>query len=391
MATGGDSPQGSLEITIFECSICLQVYTRPKVLPCGHTFCMECLVSFVNGSKSLKCPVCQKNTNLKKAGRAGVEVLTDNIPLANLRGDAKISARSHDRGPNGAENPTAVPGESMCPNSEHRGEELRYYCPSCDAVICEKCWFEEHNDHGVNRLRETLPEQSIKAKEVSEDGKSLMEKIKREIRELEKTKENLTVDESNQAKAVDKTAQKLVEDFASAVIKRTKALKDELHNFFAHSNNAILDRKEMLEMHLAQLESSIETLEQYVNQEQPVAVFSGRKMLKDLIEQCSKSARDGFNVETECHNTAVFTPTPNTVPDITLGSVQAKGRPKMPDQKSKETDEVNEHETADMRNVLDKFLSNSDSPQNHPKNPLKLGWLERLPVLLAGQKVPVNK
>ncbi|KAJ8038448.1 RING finger protein nhl-1 [Holothuria leucospilota] len=43
------------------CAICLEVWTRPKTLPCDHVFCEECLekISTSNG-RWIRCPECRK-------------------------------------------------------------------------------------------------------------------------------------------------------------------------------------------------------------------------------------------------------------------------------------------------------------------------------------------
>nr|XP_046199588.1 E3 ubiquitin-protein ligase TRIM39-like [Oncorhynchus gorbuscha] len=44
----------------FQCSICLDVFTDPVSIPCGHNFCMACIGVYWNANGLCKCPVCQK-------------------------------------------------------------------------------------------------------------------------------------------------------------------------------------------------------------------------------------------------------------------------------------------------------------------------------------------
>lgn len=46
-----------------ECPSCYSIYEdpikSPKNLPCGHTYCLECLRKIFDISKFLKCPTCR--------------------------------------------------------------------------------------------------------------------------------------------------------------------------------------------------------------------------------------------------------------------------------------------------------------------------------------------
>ncbi|XP_029520157.2 E3 ubiquitin-protein ligase TRIM39-like [Oncorhynchus nerka] len=44
----------------FQCSICLDVFTDPVSIPCGHNFCIACIGVYWNANGLCKCPVCQK-------------------------------------------------------------------------------------------------------------------------------------------------------------------------------------------------------------------------------------------------------------------------------------------------------------------------------------------
>jgi len=47
-----------IDLTLFECGICLSMLVEPISIPCGHTFCRTCLVTALQRSQK-KCPMCR--------------------------------------------------------------------------------------------------------------------------------------------------------------------------------------------------------------------------------------------------------------------------------------------------------------------------------------------
>ncbi|XP_074554788.1 E3 ubiquitin-protein ligase TRIM21-like isoform X1 [Halichoeres trimaculatus] len=43
----------------FQCSICLDVFTDPVTIPCGHNFCKNCLTKHWDVNKRCECPLCK--------------------------------------------------------------------------------------------------------------------------------------------------------------------------------------------------------------------------------------------------------------------------------------------------------------------------------------------
>ncbi|KAI8513166.1 hypothetical protein Bbelb_098050 [Branchiostoma belcheri] len=77
------------------CSICLQLFTRPKVLPCQHTFCQGCLQDHARRGWTFQCPNCRQQVTLPHQGVAG---LPDNLMAANMCESLKKQTTSGDLG-----------------------------------------------------------------------------------------------------------------------------------------------------------------------------------------------------------------------------------------------------------------------------------------------------
>ncbi|KAF5317892.1 hypothetical protein D9611_014861 [Ephemerocybe angulata] len=54
-----------------ECAVCLEEYTEPVCIPCGHLYCMKCVTEVVRygGGNFGKCPTCKRDFNLCKSSK----------------------------------------------------------------------------------------------------------------------------------------------------------------------------------------------------------------------------------------------------------------------------------------------------------------------------------
>ncbi len=41
-----------------ECAFCLEQFKDPRILPCSHTYCTDCLKRMSNGQNKIQCPQC---------------------------------------------------------------------------------------------------------------------------------------------------------------------------------------------------------------------------------------------------------------------------------------------------------------------------------------------
>ncbi|XP_072314963.1 E3 ubiquitin-protein ligase TRIM39 isoform X1 [Eucyclogobius newberryi] len=57
---GMASTTGNLSEEQVHCSICLDVFTNPVSIPCGHNFCQNCILGYWKTSPLYQCPMCKK-------------------------------------------------------------------------------------------------------------------------------------------------------------------------------------------------------------------------------------------------------------------------------------------------------------------------------------------
>ncbi|XP_074865713.1 tripartite motif-containing protein 3 isoform X2 [Carettochelys insculpta] len=131
------------------CSICLDRYRNPKVLPCLHTFCERCLQNYIPPqSLTLSCPVCRQTSILPEQG---VAALQSNFFITNLMEVLQHSPESSSR----PDPVSAVTGQPLsCPN--HEGKVMEFYCEPCETAMCGECTGGEHREHVTVPLRSVL-------------------------------------------------------------------------------------------------------------------------------------------------------------------------------------------------------------------------------------------
>uniref|UniRef100_A0A7N8Y941 RING-type E3 ubiquitin transferase n=1 Tax=Mastacembelus armatus TaxID=205130 RepID=A0A7N8Y941_9TELE len=137
------------------CSICLDHYRNPKVLPCLHTFCESCLQNYIPPeSLTLSCPVCRQTSILPEKG---VCALQNNFFITNLmevlQRDPECS-RPEACSVLESVSAAAAGKPLCCPN--HEGKVMEFYCESCETAMCLDCTEGEHREHLTVPLRDVV-------------------------------------------------------------------------------------------------------------------------------------------------------------------------------------------------------------------------------------------
>ncbi|XP_064596427.1 E3 ubiquitin-protein ligase Midline-1-like [Liolophura sinensis] len=129
---------------VLTCSICMETFRKPVMLPCQHSFCRECIDLYAAKSKSVQtdetsgstglisCPVCRAPTNL---GREGVAGLLPNFHLAEMVERFSSVVMVEDE----------IPYCSLCVDNQAKAVK---FCTSCGVFYCEECLANFHPMRG---------------------------------------------------------------------------------------------------------------------------------------------------------------------------------------------------------------------------------------------------
>ena len=120
---------------ITECCICLKTFTDPRMLPCIHTFCLQCLKDLADKSNTktrdaLPCPVCRNEFTIPNDGIQDIQTnffMAGMIEVRNALSKSKIEALLCDI--------CKVNSESHAVNIP----EATNRCLVCQENLCESC------------------------------------------------------------------------------------------------------------------------------------------------------------------------------------------------------------------------------------------------------------
>lgn len=127
--------------SIFDCPICLEKLKTPKYLPCLHTFCEQCIQSFIDSSMldcfknhrkvSFDCPVC-RNVNLPPSQNISSEKWAKKLPVNHQLLAIQESYYTE----------TISGCEVLCDSCRQNGEQISatLRCQQCKDNLCETCF-----------------------------------------------------------------------------------------------------------------------------------------------------------------------------------------------------------------------------------------------------------
>lgn len=144
------------------CTICFEEYRDPKIIPCFHTFCRDCLGSHVERvlrDGKFNCPVCRA---VIKTPENGVDGFQSNFYINELTKSMTLQGKSKEKEAVKLCEEDLKSGNCL----EHLTEKLTLYCEMCKVPCCRDCKIELHDGHNSVKLIEMSKRLSKEANKI---------------------------------------------------------------------------------------------------------------------------------------------------------------------------------------------------------------------------------
>ncbi|KAL3890086.1 hypothetical protein ACJMK2_002382, partial [Sinanodonta woodiana] len=173
-----------------ECSICMDIFKNPKLIPCHHSFCYKCLEDYVKVNLTngrFNCPMCRKSVELPLGGVASFQEnfyidSSETFPC-DICGPKSVAcsrcleceenlcqtccyvhekskmSRHHkisDLGTLEPEMKGKIRQRIFC--DQHLEEEIKLVCKDCKALICVLCKAIKHDHHTSETVSDAAAE-----------------------------------------------------------------------------------------------------------------------------------------------------------------------------------------------------------------------------------------
>ncbi|XP_005750787.1 E3 ubiquitin-protein ligase TRIM21-like isoform X3 [Pundamilia nyererei] len=154
----------------FLCCICLDVFTDPVSIPCGHNFCKNCITQHWDMNAMCQCPMCKETFYTRPQLR--INTLLSEV-VAQFRREVQQKASS-----SSSEQQAAKPGEVPCDICTGTRLKALKSCLVCQASYCQT-HLEPHLTKKDHKNHEFVP-----LKDEYEGKKAELEKTEAEIQQM---------------------------------------------------------------------------------------------------------------------------------------------------------------------------------------------------------------
>ena len=311
-----------------KCSICLDLFSDPRILPCFHTYCLKCLQDLVSDQKShLNCPQCRAKHEIPKDGVA--TYLSDLSILSELEA-TKVTTRKEETKKCGlCATGVAVSyckdcREYLCQSCQdvvhkhgkmftghmvvlleetvfliplsdsplclhHPEYKLEIFCKTCDILVCPMCMLETtHKGHSYDFLKNVQDEMMERIKSMTKNIKEKRKLFQVLLDLMEKVEKST----SNKRDKLEADINAVYDEFMTKIQAMKEELLNQVESKFTEDNKMIWATKDHLKIMISQIDSCEAFSERYQKQDSERQMLSLMNQLRHRLMELDSADVD---------------------------------------------------------------------------------------------------
>ena len=311
------------------CPICYQLFNNPKYLPCHHSYCEQCLEK-MQAQNKIKCPECRKEATVPAGGVKDLPInffinrMVDELVLKRkVEGEEEVKCdecdedepvvaycpecnmffcqicnephkrskrfRGHGIVPlTELRSNKSIPLEAKIkiPICKEHDEQLKYYCETCEQLICMYCTVKEHNGHNHDTVKKMASKHRNELKDVTAPVDEMIVDLSEAHDNIDKMKKKIRQQGDEVGKKIDQHYNELVQK----LMKQKEQVKQQEHDAVLQKEKALTVQLE--EVEYAQVEVvSMKELKDAIEKSSDQEALSAKKQVIDRMQQIT----DKFN------------------------------------------------------------------------------------------------
>ncbi|XP_014829563.1 PREDICTED: E3 ubiquitin/ISG15 ligase TRIM25-like [Poecilia mexicana] len=319
--------QNQTESVKFSCSICLDQLKDPVTIPCGHSYCINCINDHWDGEDQRRihsCPQCRKEfiprpgleknfmlaelvEDLKKTGLqaaaadhcyAGPEDVACDVCtgrkmkavkacLVCLVSYCENHVKSHYDVPGLKKHKLVNPSKNLQQNICARHDEvMKIFCRTDQQCICYLCLMAEHKGH------ETVPaaaERDEKQKELQESRQQIHQRIQDQEKDVKLLQQEVEAINVSADKAVE-DSEEIFTELIRLLQERSSEVKQQIRSQQETEVSRVKDVRKKLEQEITELKRKDAELEQLSHTEDHTQFLLNYPSLPALRESTKYSS-----------------------------------------------------------------------------------------------------
>lgn len=316
-------------VDLDKCGICLGDFKKPKILPCFHTFCLDCLRSYVGKTgrrETFTCPLCLVETEIPRGGvehfqtnfyikaeqTKSLSKLDAKCEVCDTDGKRQVETRCLECDQNLCENCSKThlkmtsskehhlmavnfPDIHLSPEvttkvfcDKHKSEELTLYCKPCDDPICLRCKVTSHENHSTMDLSDVAKEaRELLGSKLSE-AKGFLPLLHEHLSDVNQYEEQLTQTKQDISKSISERASDLI----ARVDKISSYMLSDVEVEFRVEVSQIDFQRRAIGKAGKVLASQVHAANQVVNFGSDAEITRNKESLSKRLEKLTKKSED---------------------------------------------------------------------------------------------------